>query len=463
MNLVGRIDFAVPDVHAPSSSIPITPVMRILLPRLGYAPLFCMALAMFASDDLSPYVWGDDPPKKPTVNEDDVLDWIDDLDASSLAKRKSAEAALIEAGEPVLEFLPASDKDSSIEVAERIKRIREAIGKEVAKAESQTQAIEIRLNEVSTVGEALDAISRDSGIEFETEMNLDQPVESVPAPLSFWHAVDLVLDQAKLDLNFYGGDRETLQLVPREPTRPSRVDSAAYAGVYRIEPTSVTSRRALQTPNLSGLNISLEIAWQPGMTPIGLTVPVKQLIGRLDDGTLLRPQVSGEQIDIATTADLSMSEFFVPMQLPAGRPQKISAISGIIRALLPGPTKKFEIKSDSADRSATAGSMTVNIEEIRPNGPLHEFRVAISLENAGRALESHRQWIYENEAYLLLADGTRADHLGYEVYRSGNAGVGIGYLFDVGDSYKGTTLIYQSPTSVVPNEVAFVIQDIPLP
>jgi hypothetical protein len=199
------------------------------------------------------------------------------------------------------------------------------------------------------------------------------------------------------------------------------------------------------------------------MTPIGLTIPVKQLIGRLDDGTLLRPQVSGEQIDVATTADLSMSEFYVPMQLPAGRPQKISAISGMIRALLPGPTKKFEIKSDGPDRSATAGSMTVKIEEVRPNGPLHEFRVSIALENAGRALESHRQWIYENETYLQLADGTRADHLGYEVYRSGTSGIGIGYLFDVGDSFEGTTFIYQSPTSVVPNEVAFVIQDIPLP
>lgn len=448
---------------------PISPVMSISRPRwncvrpLDRSPRWpwrrCLILPVLAMAVMTSATWAEDPP----IDRDDVLDWIDDLDASSLARRKAAEAALIQAGAGVLEMLPESDEGISLEAAGRLRRVRKALRELAAKAESRTEAVEVRLDDVSTLGEALEAISRDSGVEFEFQGNAGTPIEPIPIALSFWHAVDYVLDQAKLDINFYGGDRETLQLIPRDAKRPSRVDSAAYAGVYRIEPTSVTARRSLVSPDLSGLNVSLEISWQPGMTPIGLTIPIRQLVGRLDEGSLLRPQASGEQIDVAATADLATSEFFVPLQLPAGRPDKISSMTGIIHALLPGPTKLFEIETDSADRRVSQGAMTVSIEDVRPNGPLHEFRVGVELADAGRALESHRQWIYENEAYVEMPDGSRADHLGYEVYRSSKNGIGIGYLFDIGDSAEGTKLKYRSPTSVVPNEVAFVIQDIALP
>jgi hypothetical protein len=78
-------------------------------------------------------------------------------------------------------------------------------------------------------------------------------------------------------------------------------------------------------------------------------------------------------------------------------------------------------------------------------------------------LESHRQWIFDNDVYVQRKDGSRADHLGYQVYRQTESGVGIGYLFDLGDAANDSTLIYRSPTAVVPNEVPFIIQDIALP
>jgi hypothetical protein len=285
----------------------------------------------------------------------------------------------------------------------------------------------------------------------------------VSTPLSFWHAVDLVLDQAKLDINFYGGDRATLQLTSRNPNRPSRVDSAAYTGVYRIEPTSVTARRVLNHPDLSALNLSVEISWEPRLTPIGLTIPIDQLSGKLDDGAELKPQSSGDTIDVNTNSEVAFSEFFFPMQLPAGRPQKVESLSGIIRALLPGKRQMFELDLNDPASKQTIDAMTVAIEAVRKNGPLHEIRVGISLEDAERSLESHRHWIFENEAFVKRKDGSRADHLGYEVYRQTETGVGIGYLFDLGDAVIDSTFMYESPTAVVPSEVPFVIQDIPLP
>ncbi|NNE01261.1 MAG: hypothetical protein HKN47_28440 [Pirellulaceae bacterium] len=391
----------------------------------------------------------------------DVLEWVDELDAASLSKRKAAEKSLIEAGPDALEFLPEKKSGVSIEAAERLARVRKAL--KSMRTKTQAAAIRIDLSDVTTLGEALEAISRDSGVEFEHDADESDPVDSVATPLSFWHAVDLVLDQRNLDVNFYGGARGTLALVPRDEGRPSRVDSAAYAGVYRIEPTSVNSRRVLNQPDQSGMNISMEIAWEPRLTPIGLTIPIEQLSGKLENDDAIEPQDSGEKIDIATNAEIAFSEFFLPLELPAGRPEKIVSLAGTIEALLPGKSQTFKLSLGESNAKQTIDSMTVEIEEIRKNGPIHEVRVSIKLEDADRALESHRHWIFENPLYIVRKDGSRAEQLGYEIFRQSKDGVGIGYLFELGDAYGDANLIYESPTAVINNEVDFVIQDIPLP
>lgn len=393
----------------------------------------------------------------------DVLEWVDELDSPTLRVRKAAERSLIEAGPKALQYLPENRPGMSVEVVQRIDRVKKALESSRAKEEVETKSSQIRLDKVSSLGEALEAISRGSGVEFEHNADPAIPVNPVAAPLSFWHALDLVLDQAKLDINFYGGDGETLRLDPRGPERPSRVDSAAYVGVYRIEATSVASRRNLRQSDLSGLNIGIEISWEPRLTPIGLTLPVAQLSGKLDDGAVLSPQDSGDTIDVATNGEIAFSELYLPMKLPAGQPAKIESLSGEIKALLPGEKKTFEIPLAEPNGKKKIDSMTVQVEEVRRNGPLHEVRVAVELDQAGRSLESHRYWIFENQAFVRLKDGSKAQHLGFEVYRQTESGVGIGYLFDLGDAANGTTLVYRSPTAVIPNEVPFVIQDIPLP
>ena len=391
----------------------------------------------------------------------DVLEWVDQLDAARLADRKAAEQALIEAGAEALQYMPESKEGMSIEAAERLARARQTLLK--LKAKTQSDAVRIRLDTVKTLDDALESISRDSGIEFEYLGDRSVPIQPVRAPLSFWHAVDLVLDQANLDINFYGGSEDMLQLIPRDEERPSRVDSAAYTGVYRIEPTAVTSRRVLNQPKLSALNISMEISWEPRLTPIGLSIPINQLRGKLDDGEMLNPQESGERIDVATSSELAFSEFYLPMQLPAGHPGEIESLSGVIQAMLPGKRQKFELSLSQPSASQTLDAMEVTIEAVRENGPLHEIRIGVRLEDAGRSLESHRQWIFENMAHVELPDGTRSEHLGYEVFRQTEDGAGIGYLFDLGEAAYKSTFIYESPTAVVPSEVTFVIQDIPLP
>lgn len=394
------------------------------------------------------------------VSKSDVLEWVDQLDARKASDRSAAEKALIEAGADALPYLPESRAGFSIEATERLSRVKTALMS--LKAKTQSEAIRIRLGDAKTIGDALEVISRESEIEFEHTVDESMPFQSSDAPLSFWNAIDLVLDQAKLDINHYGSDRETLQLIDRPEERLSRVDSAAYSGVYRIEPMSVSSRRVFNQPNQSGLNVSMEITWQPGLTPIGLTIPVAKLSGELDDGQSIKPQTTEQTIDIAANSELAFSEFYLPLELPVDSPNKIRTLRGTIESLLPGKRHDFELSLTDVGSKKTVDAMTVKLERVQPNGELYEIRFIVELEDADRALESHRQWIFQNPVYVRDAQGNRVENLGYELFRQTESSVGLGYLFEV-DQLEGAILVYQSPTSVVRNQVEFVLQDIALP
>lgn len=419
---------------------------------------------MRAPGDGSGRLRAQEPAESPALDLSvEVPVWTDQLDADDVRSRREAERKLIDAGPAAAEFIPAITDHLSMEAKQRLKRVQNAW--KSAKAKKESAEVVVRWNNATTLDGALEAISAASGVEFEHEVDGTMSFIAPATPLGFWHSLDLVLDQAELDINFYAGDRNTLRLDPRREERTSRVDSAAYSGIYRLEPTIVTARRVLGSPQLSGLNITMTISWQPNRNPIGLTIPVREVTGQLANGETLKPQDSGETIDIATSPELAQSEFYLPMQLPEGSPDRIDQVSGMIEALLPGNAAKFELALGDPAPSVTRDAMTVTLEEIRANGQLHELRVGIDLDAADRSLESHRQWIYENEAYVVLADGTRLDHLGYETYRQTPEGIALGYLFDLGGADVPATakLVYESPTSVIPQQVSFVLRSIQLP
>ena len=111
----------------------------------------------------------------------------------------------------------------------------------------------------------------------------------------------------------------------------------------------------------------------------------------------------------------------------------------------------------------TIDEMTVSLDSIRQNNELYQLVISVELENAGRALESHRQWIFENNLFLKRKDGSRVEHLGYEVLQQTESGVSLSYLFDLDGGPESLSLVYQSPTSVSSNEVKFQLKEIPLP
>jgi hypothetical protein len=83
-------------------------------------------------------------------------------------------------------------------------------------------------------------------------------------------------------------------------------------------------------------------------------------------------------------------------------------------------------------------------------------------ENPGKALESHRTWVLQNEAFLLNAAGERVSNVGFETTRQTETEVGVAYLFDIGD-VAGHTFVYKTAAVVIPASVEYELRDINLP
>ncbi|HBJ35191.1 MAG TPA: hypothetical protein DDZ51_10640 [Planctomycetaceae bacterium] len=388
---------------------------------------------------------------------------VAELDAPQLGRRNAAERQLIEMGLPIAPFLPKDSDALAPEPRMRLNRVRKQL-KPVVKTDAvPITANDIRLGDAKTLGAALEAISRDSGLEFKHPLDENKPISPFDSPLPFWHALDYVLDEAGLDIDYYGGDAGVVSLQPRQEGRPSRVDTAAYAGIYRLEPTIVTSRRVLRRSDLSGLSVEIELAWKPGVTPIGVSLPLDRLSAKLDDGQTIKAQGDYGNIDVSTGREIPSSTLQFSLQLPAGSPTKLTTLAGQIRSMLPGQSHRFDFPLKTISATQNSGAVTVQLEDVRKNGELHEVRLGIEFQSAGQAMESHRGFLLDNPVFVTDAAKNRQEHLGYQLYRQTATGIGISYLFDIGDNAEGTVLTYETPTAVVENEIDFVIQDILLP
>lgn len=384
---------------------------------------------------------------------------IEALDGSRLAQRQQAERDLLELGVPALPLLPEIDNRFSAEARQRLRRVRLALEQRQAEAEAEPRII--RLGSAATVDEALARIADQSGVAIKAPPQNETPLQLPAGPLPFWQALDVVLDAAEMDINFYAGQRGELVLVDRDSRHRTRTDSAAYAGVYRLEATATTTRRDFRNPVLNRLSVAVEIAWEPRLTPIALHLPLAGVTATLDNGAELKPDEG--QIDISASGDLPFAQFNLPLPLPAGRPESIAQLRGTLRALLPSGREHFRIDLVNPPAPEMVGDLTLAIEDVRKNGELHEVRMEVAFADAANAFESHRQWIFDNPAYVTDAEGQRLEHLGYHVYRQTSSAVGISYMFDLGEQPDGHIFHYETPVSIIPSDVPFELTDIRLP
>ena len=99
------------------------------------------------------------------------------------------------------------------------------------------------------------------------------------------------------------------------------------------------------------------------------------------------------------------------------------------------------LKGKQEKRIAAA---TVTLDEVRKNGDSWEIFVRLRYDDAGDALESHRNWVLQNEAYLEDADGKPIQPDSMETTVRTKNEIGFGYVFAMPELPKKLVFVYKT-------------------
>lgn len=385
------------------------------------------------------------------------------LDDNDRSQRDAAEKALVELGSEALNLLPTITPRTPAEVKERLGRVRKTL--ETISAESIAQPSLVTLAGEMSVVEALQAIEQQTGNRVTGYERRSGQVKVSFDKTPYWQALDEVLDQARLNINEFGGESSALVLVARPENETSRAATGVYSGVFRLEALRLEARRDLRNPAVNGMRLSLGVAWEPRVTPIALRQQLSEITVLDDRGETL--SVTGNQGALNSSAELGMSavEFGIPLQLPSRESKRVSSIKGRFTALVPGRVESFEFSgiADARDVEQERAGVVVTFERLRKNVDLYELRMALRFDDAANALESHRGWVYRNEAFLTDKNGNKLENVGFQATRQEKNEVGVAYLFDLPDGPEGCKFVYKTPALVLQLPVEYELKDIELP
>lgn len=394
---------------------------------------------------------------------------LQQLESADRNQRDAAESALIELGEDVLPLLPQITPETSAETKERIERIRESMDQQTL--ESVMEPSRITLSGKLSLADALAQIEQQTGnrvVDYRdrfgqqpTDTQLDFDFDQ----LEFWPALDQLLDQAGLTTYSYTGEPRTLGLVAANPEQSSRAGSAAYAGIFRFEPTEIQAQRNFRLPNSAALRIRLEALWEPRVQPVLIRQPFAELEITTDDGSsvaVISPDGSAEIPVQSTVAGVDM---ILPLQLPNRSVKRIARLKGRCFALVPGREETFEFSDLASARNVAKqnGGIRVILDRVRQNGSIYEFRIRLQLLNQNDRFQSHLDWASNNVVTLVNSQGKTLENPNFERYMERDREIGFGYLFPVTDSIDDYRLIYRTPAALLTVPVEYELTDISLP
>ncbi|MBI1249475.1 hypothetical protein GC197_16745 [bacterium] len=409
-------------------------------------------------------------PPEPSFS-DQVKGWVRRLDSDALEDRERAERKIIELGHQALDLLPTVKPTTSAETKARLQRIRTILEK--ARADSAAKASRITLTmKDKPLTEVLAAIQEQTEnklVDYRSNFGQRATGETVSVDwkdVPFWEAVNQLFQEHGLEAYHYAGQPNILAFVASQNQSGKPNALVRTSEIFRFEPTRVESFMNLMDQSQKGTLLNLQVAWEPRVEPIVIKLPLDQLKVEDEEGKSL---VGDDQQQGSLDTEVLQGVSAVDIQLPLGsvqrKSQKIALLKGEMVALMPGRVETFKFDKLETARNVkdTRGSIEVVFEAFRRNGDIWEASIMLRLLGEQGALESHRGWVYNNEAYLEGPNGEKIDIAGFEeTYRDVDT-VGMSYKFVLEREPADFTFVYKSPASIISLPIAFELTDIPLP
>ena len=400
---------------------------------------------------------------------DRVEELVLQLDDDQIQRRQDAEQALIELGAAALEHLPADTSGFSPEVRVRLARVQQQLQMKAAEAANDPSRVSI--SATMRLSQALGELQTQSGnqiVDFREqfgEPSEDPEVELDLQEVPFWQALDLVCDQSDTSPYMAAGQPNTVGIVSRAPEQEPAAGRVTYHGIFRVEPTLIQATRDLRMPRNEVLQLTLEISWEPRITPIAVRLPLDQVRANDDNQQKIFVAERGGVLESSIQPTLSSIELDIPLNLPRREAKSIQTLAGTLQTILPGPEVTFrfdQLNQPEPIQKSTAG-VQVTLEQVRKNLDVYDVRILVSFPQVGEALQSHYGWIYENEAFLLSADGEKVEADGLETTRQTPEEVGLSYKFALEEDLSGYTFVYITPAAVAATDLQFELTNVDLP
>jgi hypothetical protein len=393
---------------------------------------------------------------------------IRQLNAPEISMREDAQEQLVKLGPAVLDLLPEPTERTSAEEKQRLAQIRNKLQR--AQAEASVQATHVTLTGEMLLSEALAAIQQQTGnvmIDHREKFGQqggDPKIKLELDNVPFWRAIDVVADKAGLTVYPYA-EQDGVAFVSLQDNEVPRLKrNATYAGAFRLEALELLAKRNLKMTTDQRLQVLVELAWEPRLDPITIQQDLAEIKAVDEQGNSLPLAVEEGLREASITPGELATELSLPFELPDRSVKKIGSIKGKLLALVPSRVETFRF-ADLSGRSSELrkAGVVVVLDQVRKNNDVWEIRVLVRFDKASGALESHRGWIFNNEAYLESADGQRVNFDGFETTRQTDDEVGVGYVFDLERGPKGMTFVYKTPSVISVLPIEYEIKDLPLP
>ena len=403
--------------------------------------------------------------------KDRVAQLVERLDSPKVEAASAAEKALVGLGERALPFLPTGGP-----LVAKLDAIRQTIREE---AEANTnlgasmvtlQAKGMRLTEAiraiqSQTGNIINDLREANGEEA-TNPALDLDIKDRP----FWEALDLVNEKAGVKITPYTGDGTLglitggmMEPVPNMPARAKPM--VVYSGPFRIELKQLGISRdfTVATPTASA---QFEVLWEPRLRPMLLGIKNEDLTITDDQGRAVAPQVQGESGETPLRAGNCVAEVNLALASPERSATKLASFRVKGSITVPSGMKLFRFPTLSAQNVVqTQGDITVTLQNTEVDEQVWKVGLIVASPGDGPEYASYRQGLFNNRVWLQKADGSRFEQNGgYNNTGSDNGRIGFEYLFvDAPGKPADHSLVYETPSKIVPIPLEFEFKDVPLP
>ena len=201
------------------------------------------------------------------------------------------------------------------------------------------------------------------------------------------------------------------------------------------------------------------------MAPISILQRLAKVKAIDENGNSLDVESDRGKFEISPLEGATTAQLILPLALPSREVERIAELSGQIEPTIPGKTEtfRFDDLTNAKNVEKRLAGTKVTLEQVRRNNQTWEVRIRVGFDQPGDSLQSHRGWIFRNEAYLEDADGKKIPFDGMQTTRQAENEVGIAYIFALDGPPEKHTFVYKAPGTIATSTFSYKIKDVELP